>query len=215
MNNDWPFIFSFCLFKIQWRKLVDAVFLDRIPDREVFIVKVPSVLTKIDQVLAETHPRYEIRDESWIWRHCHQIFITQDTHEYPVSVINLNRILANYLMFRIAFSALPQLGKKWRKLTEKYDKVLTGKSIERPRWDTCMRRLYGTFGVPMSALYVNHHFDPESLEKVCSSTISFHKTHFSFSLTVKVLLNSSCLSSLFLKLQSTPSRIHLLFRSLE
>lgn len=79
---------------------------------------------------------------------------------------NNNRTLANYLMFRVAFSALPQLGKKWRKLTEKYDKALTGKSVERPRWDTCMRRLYGTFGVPMSALYVNHHFDPESLDKV-------------------------------------------------
>jgi predicted metalloendopeptidase len=81
-------------------------------------------------------------------------------------------------MFRVAFSALPQLGKKWRKLTEKFDKALTGKSVERPRWDTCMRRLYGTFGVPMSALYVNHHFDPESLDKVnhfCRITKPFTK----------------------------------------
>jgi len=43
--------------QIPWRRLVDAVFLDKIPDREVFIVKVPSVLNKIDQLLAETDSR--------------------------------------------------------------------------------------------------------------------------------------------------------------
>lgn len=46
-----------CLFQIEWRKLVDAVFLDKITDSEVFIVKVPSVLTKIDRVLSQTNPR--------------------------------------------------------------------------------------------------------------------------------------------------------------
>lgn len=48
-------------------------------------------------------------------------------------------------------------------LTEKLDKALTGKSKERPRWDTCMRRLYSSFGVPMSAMYVKEHFDSDSL----------------------------------------------------
>lgn len=81
-------------------------------------------------------------------------------------LVNSSRTLANYLIFRTAFSSLPQLGQKWRKLTEKYDRALTGKSQERPRWDTCMKRLYGTFGVPMSAVYVKKHFDPESLERV-------------------------------------------------
>lgn len=94
--------------------------------------------------------------------------------------VSLVRVLANYLLFRTAFSSLPQLGQKWRKLTEKYDKALTGKSQERPRWDTCMKRLYGTFGVPMSAVYVKKHFDPESLERVSSLSISYFVTIFVF-----------------------------------
>lgn len=63
-----------------------------------------------------------------------------------------------------------ETGKKYRKLGDKLDRSLTGKAAERPRWDTCMRRLYGTFGVPMSALYVKDHFDPASLEKVRPNT---------------------------------------------
>jgi len=127
--------------RIDWQKLVKNIFLDEISKDEVFIVKVPSVISRVDEILSQTHPR----------------------------------IIANYLMFRMAFSALPQLGKKWRKLTEKYDKALTGKSGERPRWDTCMRRLHGTFGVPMSGLYVRDHFDPESLEKATEMVRYIHQ----------------------------------------
>lgn len=73
-----------------------------------------------------------------------------------------------YYYFFVTFT-----GKKYRKLGDKLDRSLTGKVAERPRWDTCMRRLYGTFGVPMSALYVKDHFDPGSLEKVRFNYILF------------------------------------------
>ena len=70
------------------------------------------------------------------------------------------------MVWRLAYSTFGQLGKRWRMLSEKYDKALTGKTRERPRWDTCMRRLFGSFGVPMSAMYVKEHFDTDSLERV-------------------------------------------------
>lgn len=74
--------------------------------------------------------------------------------------------------WRLVFSTFAQLGKRWRMLSEKYDKALTGKGKERPRWDTCMRRLYSSFGVPMSTMYVKEHFDTDSLHMVSAAVFA-------------------------------------------
>ncbi|KAI1296496.1 Membrane metallo-endopeptidase-like 1 [Halotydeus destructor] len=87
------------------------------------------------------------------------------------------RVLANYMVWRLVYSTFPQLGRRWRMLSDKYDKALTGKTKERPRWDTCMRRLYGSFGVPLSAMYVKEHFDEDSMH-MAKEMVQYIRTEF-------------------------------------
>ncbi|RWS10165.1 membrane metallo-endopeptidase-like 1, partial [Dinothrombium tinctorium] len=75
------------------------------------------------------------------------------------------RVIANYMIWRAVFSSLGQLDTKWRHLAESYDRVLSGRSIEKPRHDTCIRKLMNRFGIALSAMYIRDKFDEESREK--------------------------------------------------
>lgn len=43
--------------QIDWRRMVDNVFLDPIGDSEEFIVKVPNYISELDKLLSSTRPR--------------------------------------------------------------------------------------------------------------------------------------------------------------
>lgn len=45
--------------QIEWRKLIDSVFLDKISANEEFIVKVPSFIADVDRLLKRTDSRYD------------------------------------------------------------------------------------------------------------------------------------------------------------
>ncbi|XP_053209328.1 neprilysin-2-like [Panonychus citri] len=78
------------------------------------------------------------------------------------------RILANYMIWRAVFSALPSAEEPLRKISESYGRVISGRKTEKPRWDTCMKRLYSSFGTPLSALYVSRNFDEKSRQQAAT-----------------------------------------------
>ncbi|XP_074595255.1 neprilysin-2-like [Brevipalpus obovatus] len=72
------------------------------------------------------------------------------------------KTIANYMVWRMVFSALPISEEKLRRISEEYERALFGKKGESPRWDTCINHVYATFKAPLSALYVRSSFDEES-----------------------------------------------------
>ncbi|XP_015787620.1 neprilysin-2 isoform X2 [Tetranychus urticae] len=91
------------------------------------------------------------------------------------------RILANYMIWRAVFSALPSAEEPLRKISEAYSRVISGRKTEKPRWDTCMKRLYSSFGTPLSALYVSRNFDEKS-RKQAASMVDYIRGQFIASL---------------------------------
>ncbi|RWS21818.1 Membrane metallo-endopeptidase-like 1, partial [Leptotrombidium deliense] len=87
------------------------------------------------------------------------------------------RTIANYMVWRAVFSSIAQLDRKWRNIIENYDRVLSGRTIEKARWDTCIKKLFNYFGTPLSALYVRHTFDEKSRE-IASQMVTYIKNRF-------------------------------------
>lgn len=85
--------------------------------------------------------------------------------------------LANYLIWRVVFSSMPQLNSNWRAIYEKLNRIVSGRKSEKQRWSTCMQKLFGSFNVPISALYVKTYFDPKS-KKVAEEIINNIKQEF-------------------------------------
>jgi predicted metalloendopeptidase len=69
-----------------------------------------------------------------------------------------DRILSNYMMWRVTLQSFAVLGRKWRDLAQEYNKVITGQDREEPRWEQCMASLTGSLGIALSSLYVRNHF---------------------------------------------------------
>lgn len=72
------------------------------------------------------------------------------------------------MIWRAVFSALPSAEEPLRKISESYGRVISGRKTEKPRWDTCMKRLYSSFGTPLSALYVSRNFDEKSRQQAAT-----------------------------------------------
>ena len=66
------------------------------------------------------------------------------------------------MVWRMVFSALSISEEKLRKISEEYERALSGKKSESPRWDTCINHVYAAFKAPLSSLYVKSSFDEES-----------------------------------------------------
>jgi predicted metalloendopeptidase len=60
------------------------------------------------------------------------------------------RVLANYMHWRYVKSTMAYLGRKALDIKLDYDKVLTGKSQQTPRWETCVK---STAGIDANYLY--------------------------------------------------------------
>ncbi|XP_054716984.1 neprilysin-2-like [Uloborus diversus] len=75
------------------------------------------------------------------------------------------RVIANYMMWRVVGQTMSVLSKEWRALALEYNSVITGKSVEEPRWEQCLSSLSGSLGIALSSYYVRHYFKGSNKEK--------------------------------------------------
>ena len=50
-----------------------------------------------------------------------------------------NKIVANYMIWRVVKDAFPFLNEEAREITQNYKEVLRGTKTEPPRWETCVK----------------------------------------------------------------------------
>ncbi|KAK4337181.1 hypothetical protein RND71_044007 [Anisodus tanguticus] len=69
------------------------------------------------------------------------------------------------------------LSNSWRMIYEKLNRVISGRKTSKKRNSSCMQKLFNSFSVPLSALYVKTYFDAKS-KKVVEQMISNIKAEF-------------------------------------
>lgn len=77
-----------------------------------------------------------------------------------------NDVKANYLMWRVASSAVSYLPKVFRDRQQVYRRITTGREEDDPRGLTCANLVLSYFPHALGALYVRKHFDENAKAKV-------------------------------------------------
>ncbi|KAH8310551.1 hypothetical protein KR044_001900, partial [Drosophila immigrans] len=77
-----------------------------------------------------------------------------------------NRVIANYLMWRIHEFSVGFLSEEFHNRRQEYEKALRGRQEEEPRWKQCIDIVNENLGISVSSLYVRKHFDPNIKAKV-------------------------------------------------
>lgn len=81
-----------------------------------------------------------------------------------------NRVIANYVGWRVSKSLLGYLNKDAEEITLKYTKALTGAATAPPRWKKCVKAVgfnsytFASFRIPVATMYVKRHFTKEAKE---------------------------------------------------
>lgn len=87
-------------------------------------------------------------------------------------------VLANFMLWRVVRQSAAQLGKRWRELSLKYAKVLTGRKFEPPRWDTCIGVVGTNLEAALSALYVRSSGFDTGAKKSAEQMFAYIKAEF-------------------------------------
>lgn len=87
------------------------------------------------------------------------------------------KVLANFLMTRLASDSVSLLTDKLRKRRQSYLKTVYGQSEEEPRWKECSGDVLSKLPNALSAMYVRHHFD-EDAKKTAMEMVDDIKLEF-------------------------------------
>ncbi|XP_072019291.1 neprilysin-1-like isoform X1 [Amphiura filiformis] len=72
------------------------------------------------------------------------------------------RIIANYLMVRVAMDAAEYLSTRIRQIRGDFMRITKGETAAKPRWETCIRHANQQLPQAVGALFVQNHFNEES-----------------------------------------------------
>lgn len=72
------------------------------------------------------------------------------------------KVLANYIMSRVATSSVSLLTNKLRKRQQEYFEAVYGQSEEEVRWKECVEYIQNKLPIALSAMYVRRHFKKDS-----------------------------------------------------
>lgn len=70
-----------------------------------------------------------------------------------------NRVLANYLMWRVVFSSIEYLNKVIRNRRLRYLTKLVGRTKYEPRWKECVEQVTEKLPIIVGAMYIRKHFN--------------------------------------------------------
>ncbi|XP_035228810.1 neprilysin-1-like, partial [Stegodyphus dumicola] len=74
------------------------------------------------------------------------------------------RVVANYMIWRVVHESMPRLSEDWRNLLEEFHSVISGKTKQDPRWDTCLYSFFWNLGLALGYQYVRHYFNEENTD---------------------------------------------------
>lgn len=77
-----------------------------------------------------------------------------------------NRVIANYMGWRMVLSSLSSLGKKFRAAHDELNKAILGTESNSKNWLVCLSHASLKFPLAMGALYVRKYFDTSKKEKM-------------------------------------------------
>ncbi|EDW13650.2 neprilysin-2 isoform X3 [Drosophila mojavensis] len=73
-----------------------------------------------------------------------------------------NRVIANYMMWRIHAFSIGFLSEEFRKRQLQYITALSGRQEQEARWKECVDIASGSLGISVGSLYVRKHFNQDS-----------------------------------------------------
>lgn len=73
-----------------------------------------------------------------------------------------SRTLANYILSRIVFRAIPLMNNKLRKRQQDFYEVVNGQSDEQIRWKECVEYVSSKLPIAISAIYVRRFFNADA-----------------------------------------------------
>ncbi|XP_037075869.1 neprilysin-2-like [Pollicipes pollicipes] len=86
-----------------------------------------------------------------------------------------NRVLANYLLWRVVKGSVSQLNLAARDVRLKFYGQVYGVTEHKPRWKECLGSVLGKFTIGAGSLYVQNHFDQESKTSALRLVSDVHK----------------------------------------
>ena len=133
----------------------------------------PSSWTSYVQKLYQYDEKdLEIKDD--------EIVINGDTKFYkelgPILKNTTKRTLFNYIGWRVAKDALDYLTPEARKISQKFNKLITGVEANTPRWQECIgevgfnRGKNGKFNAAVSSMYARFIYSPAGKDEVIDMT---------------------------------------------
>ncbi|XP_014207883.1 neprilysin-2 [Copidosoma floridanum] len=87
------------------------------------------------------------------------------------------RVLANYVMWRVAGSSVSYLNDEIRKRQLAYSTIVSGKTEREPRWKECVNSVTSGFSISVGALYVRKYFN-EDAKKTAIEMVSDIRNEF-------------------------------------
>ena len=76
------------------------------------------------------------------------------------------RTIANFLMWRVVEGTIGQLGYKMRAIRQDFYKVMSGETVQPPRWKQCIDKTEMYFGQALGAMFIEKYFDEQSKSMV-------------------------------------------------
>lgn len=73
-----------------------------------------------------------------------------------------NRIMANYMMWRVAKNSIDQLGDRFRAISAEFFSKVTGRQKDPPRWKTCLHQAQYRLPLAVGALSIKIWFEDSS-----------------------------------------------------
>lgn len=104
-----------------------------------------------------------------------------------------NRIMANYVAWRQAFSSVSYLPSIFRTRQLEYDRLTTGRADANPRWLECVETTLSYYPIAFGALYVRKHFNAAAKD-IALEMVNNIKDEFKIMLTELTWMDSETMT---------------------
>ncbi|XP_063410745.1 neprilysin-1-like [Mytilus trossulus] len=74
------------------------------------------------------------------------------------------RVIANYVIWRLVMSFVPEMTGVYSTIRSDYNKILLGVTRDKPQWQKCVEYVNDRMGMALGALFIRDNFDEESKE---------------------------------------------------
>ena len=87
------------------------------------------------------------------------------------------RVLANYLLWRVAMESMSLLNKEAQEIRQQYKKKTSGVTKPRPRFEICVSDVSDYLSNAVGSMYVKKYFDEESKKSASEMVVDIKKQY--------------------------------------